>query len=935
MSYHPNNINGLTKEDDNFFSLPEGFASKYPAAYVNMTATGLKPSTRYKVMIDNYPGNAFEDITDFCRADGESIRDNTHRIGSGRQLYLKSSENGELFFKVRPYGTNLVTTTGDNLSGTVDWSNFWETDSNSILNDKGRENVRLIEYSRVNNPDTVDKIKTTNIEIKEDADSNGIRYPINIPATAIAYATLPKPGKVATKPLPLPQPLIADIYQTFYVDSKSVDGSTEVDLTDITLYFRKKPREETLSNAIKKPGARLVLLYCDGSGAPITTSRVLNANVRVSYSGIQASPLATTGTVFSFEKGPVTVKTNAFYAIAVVFENPNFELWRNVKGDLLLNEGVRTDNRSSGTSKSHKGDTYFPRSASSSEDFAIAGREGTWEPNVDIDLKFDVHVAEYTVDDVDLNLVLKDYEFFKLSNTSSNWAAGEIVYKDTTNETGTVTIAAGTKKINGTTTTFTSTLKDGDKIVVIDSVNPTAKQVFTVTTALGGDAGTPDRPASDTVVYVKEYAEQALSGNYKLTVCGRVDGYNSFYDTIRLVDSSVNTTQYTSNNDLRFAPGDTIVGVESGNDGYIDNYNALPLSVFRTNFNGKIPESFKPTTSYRFTYYDPGSNTYILEENGTNMYLNSPNYVKKYRSNILSRSNEVADLPTYSWGDSEKSAVFKMRYTYQGRGTRSYTCPSFNLNELSIVSHRWQINNDSTDEHTNNGSAVTRHISKILSLGGQKKAEDIKVIANIYRPRNTSIEIYAKFLNTQDNQKFEDKTWTKLRQKTGNNVYSRENYKNDFFSAEWMLPNLPVLGDDIEGQVTTVLDSSTLTVSNANTTELDALSTGEVISVYNPLFLENYQVSSIASVNSAAGEIVLNEPIANSSLVGDGLTVTKFNVGTTAFRNPQNESVLRYYDSTGAAHDKYDQVAIKIVLLADSPNLVPVVNDYRCIAVSV
>jgi len=537
---------------------------------------------------------------------------------------------------------------------------------------------------------------------------------------------------------------------------------------------------------------------------------------------------------------------------------------------------------------------------------------------------------------VSLKLTVKDYEFFTLANTTSNWAPGEIVYKDTPTQTGTVSITGGTKKITGVSTTFTSVLKDGDKIVLTDGTDSTVKQVFTVTTSIGGDTATPSQPASDTVVYVEEYAEQTFtSGTYKLTVAGTLDDFNAYHKTIRLIDSSVNTVQYNANNELRFEVGDTIYGIETGSQADIEAYNGLPLSVFRTKFNGNIPSTFKTTTEYRFTYYNSSTNTYILEEDGNIMYLNHPNHIKDYSAEVLSRSEEVDRVATYTYGDNEKSAVFDMNYTWQGRGTRTYQSPSFNIPELSIIGHRWQINNDSTNEHTNSGNSTTRHISKRLRLKPGTKAEDLKVVANIYRPQGTTVEFYAKIYNSADGDKFEDKSWTKLEQKTGKNRSSRKERKFDFFSTEWSLPVGPTLSDDLQGSVTTVLGDDVLTISGGDTAEIDAIESGTVLGLYSPLFPSNYQISSVNSANGTAGTITLNEPIANSSLIGDGFALTTFDVETTAFLNPQNDRIVRYFSEDGSSFDGYDNVAIKIVLLSDDSNVVPKVDDFRCVAVSV
>ena len=148
------------EKDDNFFSVPEAFDLSRLPRKVKLNAAGLKPNTRYKVMLDNHPGQSFEDITDCSRAIGDSIRVNTHRT-SPRLSYLKSDETGKINFSCLPYGTDSIVSTGTVGSGSRDATKLWsQFGTRTRVDDQGRDKIKLIEYAQVNNPDAADRIKT-------------------------------------------------------------------------------------------------------------------------------------------------------------------------------------------------------------------------------------------------------------------------------------------------------------------------------------------------------------------------------------------------------------------------------------------------------------------------------------------------------------------------------------------------------------------------------------------------------------------------------------------------------------------------------------------------------------------------------------------------------------------------------------------------------
>jgi len=912
------NLAALKQKDDNFFSLPEKYELNHvPGGLTKIKAAGLKPNTRYKVMLDNKPGQQFEDVTDFSLPIGESIKNNLHRAGNrGILTYLKTDDAGKLDLTVMNFGGDAISTVGTPTAGQRSAVELWKQyRQRSKSHDKGREKIKLIEYSQVNNPDSDSRIKT----VKFQYNSSTIDDEANIgddalPPGIIADATLPKTGKHRPR---RQTETTGAFYQTFFINSRLVGGSKTVDITDVVLYLRRKPGQTGNRSGRKNPGINVILLECNADGSPNISARFEDGVARAEWHETKASPLAASGTRFEFDS-PVTVDTNKSYALCIQPEDEEYIFWYSQKGDLLLVNGNRSEQRSGGSSKEHQGDYYPARTSASRGAVLSAKRERPWQPDTNLDLKFDVNIAEYNIGDVSVNFIHKDYEFIQLVyGTDDNWMPGEWVYKDKTADSTGISITAGQKVITGT---GMASVNDGDKLVVIDGTDSTIVQIFTVDTSIAAP--------SSTKIYVEEYCERTITnGSFKNTVIGRIEVYDFDFKFMRLNDSSVNVTQYDVDNTKRFWAADTIIGHQSGSTGTIDYMDTLDVSIFRTAWNGDLPTEFDATSYYKFAE-SVGGGVYELDDTTPNMYLNAVNNVD-YTAEILSKSIEVDQSTNMHNASSDsKSSILNLSFVYNGQKTKVYNVPAFEIDELQVVAHRFAINNDSTNEHTNDGNAITKHISKKLEFDGQR-AEDIRVIINAYRPRQTEIEIYAKILNSDDPASFDDKYWTKLTNLSSIDDYSSSLNRTDYREYEYGFPFYPPSATTLSGEYTATLDSAVLTTTSGTGTDVSA---GDVIKIYSPIFSDNYGVFSVET--SDAGSITLNEPVSNTSIAQDGLKIDTLTTPYTAFKNIENDDIVRYFGVSGESYDNYDTVAIKIVLLAEDRKLTPKVDDYRVIGVS-
>ena len=126
--------------------------------------------------------------------------------------------------------------------------------------------------------------------------------------------------------------------QTFFADAEIVQNSNEVFLTSIDLYFRRKP--DPVANVSGNPSAGVSIAICEVENGEPVLSKTHSASISYkTYEEIFAFGDASAATTFSFNE-PLRVATGKFYGIVVIFEDPAFELWKNVVGNRLVNTNI-------------------------------------------------------------------------------------------------------------------------------------------------------------------------------------------------------------------------------------------------------------------------------------------------------------------------------------------------------------------------------------------------------------------------------------------------------------------------------------------------------------------------------------------------------------------------------------------------------------------
>lgn len=856
-----------------------GRAGEFPVQFRQ-----LKPNTKYKIFLQNNEGALQEDITRFSKPFGKSVRDNNNTALFDE---FTSTSSGELFVKAKPLGTDNVSLTND------DWDKHWRfSNTKTNLSDIGRKNFVVVESSQVSgDAGATDKTKEILSRIQ----------PISLDNDR-------EDLKLQRK---VKQNFRFDYIQTFFIDPNSVDNAKTIDLTDVTLYFRNKPDRELNKSKRVDPGVTIALIDIDND-RPNVEKQYQDSIINVAWSFISPSSDASNQTRFEFTS-PVRVEPGRFYGIAIMFEDDDYVLWSSKRGDILVN----TEQVSPGSSKEHRGVLYEKTNASST--LQNINFDDVYTKRKDTDLKFDIHVAEYDLSaNVDVRLVNIDQEFLVISNTDDKWVGSEYVYKQAANSTGTVAITAGTIDLVGTSTTFTNDLTKDSQIVLQEGSNV---QVVTIGSVV-----------NNTLAYVKSDVLYTMTtGGYKVTPVGVVDHYDYNTKLLYLKKSSANSTNYFENSD-------TILGLESGEEATITKVGAFPVGAFNSDLDISLPSNYTLTGTYKFSEQDSvNALAFSLYSTNKDLEFFNSNYIRDYEGVIVSRSLEARNEANMFDQDNDantsdgKSVRFNLDFVYEGTGTTSYESPLIDISQTALAVKQWRINNDTTNEHTNSGNALSKHISTRLTLDEGQVAEDIRVIQNAYRPIGTNIKVYAKILNAEDPDPFDDKNWTELRRISGENTFSEKDNFEDYREFEYSFPSTIPSDTTLDGTVTT--ENGNATIVGVGTSFDADVANGDVIKIYSEFFEDNYGYFSVVGVTSNT-ELVLNEPITNNDIVGSGFKIDTVTTPQTAFLNPLNLNIVRYFGENGESYDGYSTVAIKTILLSEDGLVTPRVDDNRVISVS-
>ena len=663
--------------------------------------------------------------------------------------------------------------------------------------------------------------------------------------------------------------------QTFMIDKNSFPQRASTGyLTRLDLYF-----------ASKDPVRGCIVELRTVSGGTPQSHVLPFSRVQLQSSQVNTSTNGTVATSVEF-KSPVIVTSGVEYAIVIKPDgnSPEYSVYTSKAGQNELTNSAKQVNQDWG-----KG-TMF-----------LSTNDRTWTAYIDEDMKFDVYAAIFKHTEGQVQLVNEDYEWITANNFTINgsFQPSEEVFKLTSNAAGTVTFSEGTNHITGSGTTFADLgITSGDRIVLTGSAS-----TFDVVTV--------DVVANNTYMTVKGAPTFTKSGgNYMITPTATFDRLDANTTTMVLSGSSA------TSNSFKFANGDTIIGCTSIANTEIGQVVDTGISYFE-------PQLYRNT---------PAGTTVVPRLQGMHVSNNSLSSTELFKYNdrnypkdsirVMSKSNEIANA----------NGAKSLRVTQTLSTSKVGVSPSIDLQSQGLTIYENIINNVETNEHTTNGSAFAKYVSRTLTLSEGLDAEDIKVFVNAWRPSGTNVSVYAKILNSADTDAFEDKAWSKLVSEGPNkNKFSSSTDRNSIVEYEFGFK--PSLDSTIKaGQATT---HSNTNVTGTGTDFQTDFNDGDLIKIISTDPNTDYIITTVVGEPASATSMEVADTIP-FSIVGASYAKVNDSDINQAFQDPQAPDTFEvsYYNASKEKFVGYQQLAIKIVMTSDTTNVAPRIHDYRALAVS-
>jgi hypothetical protein len=558
------------------------------------------------------------------------------------------------------------------------------------------------------------------------------------------YATIHNLENVPTSTDWIPEPkasVPADLAQTFYIDPLAVQQSETIFVTSVELFFETKPVEGFTKSGINSPGVTVYICEVGTGNVPDLNSTYHSFSSRKEYDQIltDSTGSITVPTKFTF-RCPVPVKTDRVYAFVVQFDggDPDFQLWYNKAGENVLGTTTKTQ-----VSSGRVDGNLFKIT----NGYSITAEK-------DADLAFRVNVARFNSTAQLFKTKNSAYEILRVSGTTQKFLGGEDVYQGRTAATGTVNISATSNSVTGSGTSFNTYFVVGDKIVLTDGTSDNT-DILTVTSIANNLSLSIDRAPRFT----------NASASFFKTVVGKIHIADQLTDHILIRESN-------SNSSLYLTTGTSIYGIDSGSSANIEE-------IVEYSVNSLIPSyavTTPPGTKARYTVNFANNGFSQALSRKQDVDIGYRELINTYDAIYASRTTEVTATVPFSSFSGE--VIFST--------SNPYVSPYVYEENLDLFIEKFVINNTYDGEHSGNGQALARYISRSTNLGEQL-AEDMKFFIDAYKPVGSSIKVFVKFKNNRDDETIDVKEWTELIAEN-DQAFSNPSNQNDIVEISYRLP---------------------------------------------------------------------------------------------------------------------------------------------------
>jgi len=523
----------------------------------------------------------------------------------------------------------------------------------------------------------------------------------------------------------------------------------------------------------------------------------------------------------------------------------------------------------------------------------LSSNNRAWKPYEDEDIKFTIYRANFNSRQGTVDYQNNDFEFFTLGSINGTFAQGErvFVYDNSSNVTGNVSFSSTSETVTGTGSTFSTDLAVGNFIALTNGTSHSVRKVTAI--------------ANNTSLTVQGFPDYTSAGvaDIQLTPSGEVYYYES---TDVLKEMHLRKSSAT-NSTFKFANSATIIGSDSEANATVTTVDDINVTSFEN-----LMYQISPVGTQLVQYAQ--ANTAAGQTSNASFALNDRNNLSEV-AQIKSLSNEIVGSTGKSW-----------KHTFEFNTAQALLSPVIDDSISNILRYENIINNSNTNEHLpQQGNSTAKYVSRVVTLEDGLDAEDLKVFVTATQPATSQVEVYAKLAHELESDAFIDRHWTRL-SKVGTDVQTNAELEDDFFEFEYTLPNTPPATALVGKGLADVANNLIATTD----TQASALAAGDLVKIVNTSASTDYQIETVTAVNSTI--ITVGNDISFDNTQAD---MFKIDTPQTAFKDPQNETIVTYYNSGQNKFDTYKAFQIKIVMLSDNAARVPKLQDFRALALSV
>jgi hypothetical protein len=874
---------------------------------IGITLVGLKPNTRLYVFFEGILVSAFVTpaTTDYTLTN-RSIGDFYAAGTKGSALVSDSDGRAALLFHIPP---RTFLNSADNLIFIADVNDL------SLLGTATTAAEAL--FSSTSNDPAIGLTEHDKLTIgKEYAGLSSAQYGVlSSQAQAASVQATWFSNKLRDK---MSTSVINPLAQVFFVGTDGLQDSAGVYVTSIQISLVKN------SGAIGNQGVCIDVRKVE-NGKP-TAEIVPYSTLNKTASQINS----TTKETFTFST-PVFLKAGEYYALCVRPEggNPNYSIATSVVGARdRVTGAIVQKNTALGS-------------------LFISTNSGSWTSIDNEVLDLSIKKAQFTTTTNTVNqtvyhsgyvkLVNEDYEFLLISNTVGSMQQGEFAYQVSSNlfsnsvstVAAVVTISANSRTITlgGTNTTpGFSSLSNFSSVAVTDGINHDILFINTI--------------SSNTSLTIKNLPTFSnTTTSMQIAPIATVKEFNPSSFSLILNKSTATNTVY-------FSANSKVIGVRSKASTRIGAVYDFVYNKFEPNFHySSVPGT---TTSLKIMHTTRKN---YANTNLTEYPMNATSQLIADEVIVASKTNEQLYMA------GRKSFSAQVAFT----SVNQSSSPRLDVDTSGIVLHRNIINGVTgflantaifntlpgvsntgltlstvtanqtpvlTGGNSRNGLITNKHVTQTVTLAPGLDSEDLVVYLTAYKPANTYLHVYGKFLSSTDSESFDSKDWTYLPQITDAGLYSDSVDLTDLKEYQYTLPTSPPSVAK-SGVLTTSTSSNTVTgIGTSFTTDL---AVNDLMKIYSDSAKTTAQVVKVTSI---ANNISLSIDNVSAFTTVNGL-YEKVLLPKTAFLNDQNSGLIRYYSLSGTPYDSYITFAVKIEMSSDFSYRVPRVINLRAIAASI